>query len=137
MEGTDYYFVSKEEFDKIDFLETDEYAGNFYGLSTVETESKLKDGPCFAVVSQEGRRQILEKYPSAKTIFVTAEIEHLEQRLKERSRGENIRERLQNAVVNGEFIPPKGVNCVIRNYDLDFSKRMISGFVKEWSYGQL
>jgi guanylate kinase len=32
-DGVDYFFVSREEFEKVDFLERDDFAGNSYGTS--------------------------------------------------------------------------------------------------------
>lgn len=58
-DGSDYYFVSKEEFLSLSnnggLIESTEFCGSYYGVSAEET---LKDCPVVAVVEPHGLEQI-------------------------------------------------------------------------------
>lgn len=42
LDGKDYWFVSREEFAEIPMIESDVYAGNFYGTSRKEIEKNSR-----------------------------------------------------------------------------------------------
>lgn len=90
IDGTDYYFVSEEEFvSKIKNGEMVEYARygpqrNYYGLSRDEYENQLKQGDLFIVCDVEGMRTHKKNNPDAVSIFIYAEREEIEKQLEKR-----------------------------------------------------
>ena len=59
VDGKSYHFVTKEQFDQIEMLETIEFNGNFYGGSVAEFEEKFESGLVpVIVVEPNGMHQI-------------------------------------------------------------------------------
>jgi len=89
--GKDYYFVSKEVFQKMvrdnKFVEHAFVHGNFYGTSIGEIK-RLERTECNGIVfdiDYQGARQIKKKFPHALTIFILPpSIKELKKRLKKR-----------------------------------------------------
>ena len=55
LDGKDYWVVSREEFAETPMIESDVYAGNFYGTSRKEIEKKFKNNNLvFEVVTYSG-----------------------------------------------------------------------------------
>lgn len=74
-DGSDYFFVTKEEFDRYlqenDFLEYNEYCGNFYGTPKSVTEKALEDGKNVILeIEVNGARQVKENCPDAVMIML-------------------------------------------------------------------
>jgi len=77
VEGRDYIFLSREEFEKwIDegrFLEWAEYSGNLYGTPEEKVEEYLEDGrSAILEIELQGARKVREKRPDAVMVFVRA-----------------------------------------------------------------
>jgi guanylate kinase len=112
-DGEDYFFISREEFQKRvalgEFLEYAEVFGNYYGTHISELARADRDGYDLVLdIDVQGARQLKEKIPDAVSIFVLAPSRQvLEERL--RSRGQDsdevIQRRLREAAEE------------IRNYD--------------------
>jgi guanylate kinase len=88
--GEDYWFLSNEEFtrrvDEAGFLEWVWYVGNRYGTLFSEIERIREEGGApLLELETEGALTVKEKVPGAVTIFVTAPVEELERRLRERA----------------------------------------------------
>jgi guanylate kinase len=89
-DGVDYWFLDDEEFtkriDAKEFLEWVEYVGNRYGTLSSETD-RIRDegGAPLLELETEGALRVKKKEPGAVTIFVTAPVEELERRLRERA----------------------------------------------------
>ena len=121
-EGVDYYFVSREEFDRMirenAFLEYAEYAGNLYGTPKAAVDAQLAQGrDVYLDIEVRGAMQVRSQRPDALMIFLMPpSIEELERRLvsrgtdppdvirrrlaeAERELGE--REKFDHIVVNG------------------------------------
>ena len=105
VDGKDYYFVSKEDFQKrIDegkFLEHAEFVGNCYGTPLDKVNDMLDKG-CEVVLEIEvnGAEQVKEKMPDCVTIFIVPPTkEALYDRLKSRGTEseEVIQERIKKA----------------------------------------
>lgn len=63
IEGKDYYFVSEQEFKKLNFIEEVTFAGRRYGLSHKEVHNKLKNNrEVTVIVDIEGYEQLKELY---------------------------------------------------------------------------
>ncbi len=70
-----YYFVSNTEFETMikagDFLEYAEVFGNYYGTSHETIQKQLSQGiDVFLDIDWQGARQIREKMPTARSIFI-------------------------------------------------------------------
>ena len=75
VDGSDYYFVSKEEFqnqiNKGNFIEHAEFVGNYYGTPKDKVEEKLKTGHEVVLeIEVQGAMQVKEKMPDAVFIFI-------------------------------------------------------------------
>lgn len=94
--GREYYFVSREEFERMlahdDFLEHAEVFGNYYGTAKRflrEAQARGKD--LLLDIDVQGEAQIKEKMPEAVSIFVLPPSrEELERRLTRRSHAEGM-----------------------------------------------
>lgn len=74
-DGVHYHFVEKEHFEALieqgEFLEYAEVFGNYYGTSQVWIEDNLNKGiDVFLDIDWQGARQIREKMPLAKSLFI-------------------------------------------------------------------
>jgi len=88
--GVDYWFLSTEDFSRRveagEFLEWVSYVGNCYGTLRSEVD-RIRAAGCAALLEleTEGASAVSDEVPGAVTIFVTAPIEELERRLRERA----------------------------------------------------
>jgi guanylate kinase len=103
--GTDYYFVSAEEFKQSiaqqKMAEWTEIYGNCYGTA-VDTIRQLFAGGSDILfdIDERGARQLTEKYPNAVTILILPpSLEELKKRLRERGTedAESLARRLKRA----------------------------------------
>jgi len=88
--GVEYWFLSEEDFarrvDEDEFLEWVWYVGNRYGTLLSESERIREEGLApLLELETVGALKVKEKVPGAVTIFVTAPVEELERRLRERA----------------------------------------------------
>ncbi len=105
VDGTDYHFVTKEEFERRiaenGFLEWAQVHANLYGTPVDEVQKIRQDGDVPLLdIDVAGARQVREKCPEAKSIFLTTPSrEELERRLRARKTEseEQIQIRLKNA----------------------------------------
>ncbi len=70
--GVDYFFVSKEDFDKIEMLELTKVKDNYYGVSMEEYLSKK--GNSVVVVDPNGAKQIVDKLGISNLVLVLLDI---------------------------------------------------------------
>ncbi|HKJ37002.1 MAG TPA: guanylate kinase [Solirubrobacterales bacterium] len=122
--GTDYHFLSREEFDRRvmdgEFLEWAEYSGNRYGTLRSEVERRTERGaPVVLEIEVQGARQVRETEPGAVRIFVeppspetlrerlvgrgTDEQEVIERRLEEARKELRARDEFGHRVVNDDI----------------------------------
>lgn len=91
IEGRDYFFVSKEEFDRnieeSNFLEYAQYGDNYYGTLKSYVFNNLDSGTnVIAVVDIQGGVNIENIFPEAALIFIMPpSFEELEKRLRGRN----------------------------------------------------
>ncbi len=103
-DGVHYWFLTAEEFaakvDAGDFLEYVDYVGNRYGTLHSEIDRLRAQGKApLLELETEGAKRVKRRVEHAVTIFVTAPVDELERRLRERateSSGE-IGERIETA----------------------------------------
>jgi guanylate kinase len=75
VDGVDYYFVSKEEFqrniDEDNFLEWQEFVGNRYGTPKDKVEALRKQGKnVFLEIEINGAKQVLSKVQDDRVISI-------------------------------------------------------------------
>jgi guanylate kinase len=89
-DGVDYWFLTDEEFtrrvEQDGFLEWVWYVGNRYGTLFSEVE-RIREQGCAPLLEleTEGALAVKRRVSGAVTIFVTAPVEELERRLRERA----------------------------------------------------
>ncbi|MGX7327847.1 guanylate kinase [Enterococcus bulliens] len=76
VEGVDYYFRSREEFEALiaagEMLEYAEYVGNYYGTPLSYVRKTLDEGKdVFLEIEVQGAKQVKEKMPDGVFIFLT------------------------------------------------------------------
>ena len=105
-DGVHYYFTGHTEFESLiekgHFLEWAEVFGNYYGTSLPMIERSLEQGiDVFLDIDWQGARQIREKVPNVKTIFILPPSrEELEQRLI--GRGQDSAETISKRMAEAE-----------------------------------
>ena len=133
--GTDYHFVSKDEFialrDQDGFLEWAEVHGNFYGTSKMEVEDRLSKGlDVFLDIDIQGARQVRQAAPDAVSIFISPPSwQEQEKRLVGRGTDshETIQLRLANA--KSEMTDVDLYQYVVMNDDLDTAAKMLEAII--------
>ncbi|MHC5267744.1 guanylate kinase [Enterococcus sp. LJL98] len=112
-DGRDYYFVTKEVFHKMNFIETTTYHGNQYGLSVAEIKRKLRESTIIqVVVDQNGGQALKTQFPNeTKIVYLPITEEEMRKRMKRRGdQPAMIEQRIAHAKVKGEFTPPSAVD---------------------------
>lgn len=126
IDGVDYYFVSKEEFEKKiengDFLE---YAkvqyGCYYGTPKAEVNELLASGKDVILeIDVEGAKQIKKLFPETILIFIMApSMEEVKRRIKARGKETNEQIISRFKVAYNEINEINNYNYVVVNDDLD------------------
>ncbi len=140
--GTHYYFVSKDEFDERvkngRMLEFTQYAGNFYGTPVDELENKLVGGnTVILIIEVEGARNVKLRYPGSLCIFIVPpSLEALEERLRARateSEGE-IQKRL--AIADKEMRCLDFYDVAVANDVAADCAQRLSDIIEDWQNKQ-
>ncbi|WP_136524981.1 guanylate kinase [Geomonas ferrireducens] len=119
--GRDYFFVGKEEFDRMvqegEFAEWAEVHGNFYGTSLATLKESRSEGIDLILdIDCQGARQLKARFESGVYIFILPpSIEELRRRLDNRSSDspEVIERRINNAA--GEIKEARWYDYIIVN----------------------
>ena len=130
IDGTDYYFISLEEFKKHikaeDFLEWEEvYRDNFYGTLKSEIERIWSKGKNVIFdIDVAGGLRIKRRYPDETlSVFVKPpSIDELKIRLKKRSTESDDKINMRIAKASVELATAPQFDKIIKNYDLDEAK---------------
>ncbi len=136
--GIDYYFVLKEEFEtmvKEDKLaEWAEVHGNYYGTSVKFIRECLEVGRDVLLdIDVNGAKQIVKKFPEAATIFIMPpSMEILKERLFSRGTDsiETIEKRIKNAV--DEIGENNFYRHIVVNDNLDVASNEIIELIKKY-----
>ena len=137
-EGFNYYYVSKEEFLKLDseggLVEHNFYNGNYYGLSKMELEKGLKgDKIMYAIIDINGANSVFNlKIPANFVGILPPSEEILEKRLRGRGteKDEVIKGRLNIAkaevkrINESEFFNYKIINDDLDKAVLDMEEKL-------------
>lgn len=134
--GIHYHYVSEQEFETLitqnDFLEYAKVFGNYYGTSHKWITEQLSKGiDVFLDIDWQGARQIKEKVPDVKTIFITPPSkEELERRLIARAQDsdETIQKRMLEA--SSEISHIFEYDYVIINDDFDIALMDLKAIIR-------
>ena len=136
VDGVDYYFVTREYFEKQieagNLLEYAEFVGNYYGTPKDKVEEKLAAGyDVMLEIEVDGATQVKQKVDDAVSIFVVPpSMETLEQRLLGRKTEEQaiIEKRLEKA--RREIILAGLYDYVVVNDNLDEAADDVVSIIK-------
>lgn len=118
VDGESYYFVPKEEFDRIEKVEYNRYSSAEYCLSKKELENKLNEfDSVFAIVDINGYEQIKEKYGDMVfSVFIHVTYDEMIRRMEIRGDSkENIIKRISNAIITDEHKNGEKCDYILRN----------------------
>lgn len=135
-EGIDYFFVTREEFEKAieegKLLEWTEFVGNYYGTPLAYVEKLRNEGKNVLLeIEVEGARNVKEKCPDAIMIFITPpSMEELERRIRGRRTEpeEIVQQRLAKAAKEMQMLGQ--YKYVVCNDDADEAAEIISVIIR-------
>lgn len=138
--GTDYYFISWEQFKQHikdeDFIEWEEvYTDNFYGTLKSEVERIWSLGKHVIFdIDVAGGLRIKRKFPEQTlAVFVKPpSIDELKRRLKLRSTESEDKINMRIAKASVELATAPQFDTIIKNYDLDTAKEEAYQLVKNF-----
>jgi guanylate kinase len=135
-DGVDYWFLSADEFqrriDAGEFLEWVDFVGNRYGTLKSEIDRLRAAGKApLLELETEGAKRVKRRSEGAVTIFVTAPVEELERRLRERATESSgvIDDRLQKA--REQLGEAADFDYAVRNEDLGRAAEALSAIVAD------
>ncbi len=142
VDGVDYYFVSREEFERMieedAFLEHAEYVGNCYGTPREAVERQLKEGyDVYLDIDVQGALQVKRIRPQTLMVFLMPpSMEELERRLVSRGTNtpEEIRDRL--AAAERECAIRDAFDHVVVNDVVERAVNEISDLIDQKKYGK-
>lgn len=125
IDGKDYYFVTREEFEKMiregEMIEWAEYAGNYYGTPQKAVNDRLAEGKDVLLeIEVQGGMQVKKLFPEAVLLFVVPpSADELLNRLRTRGteNESQIGLRLEQTVREIEYI--KDYDYIVLNDQLD------------------
>ena len=136
VDGRDYWFLSDDEFTRRvgqgDFLEWVEYvSGRRYGTLGSEMERIAREGAvCVLELELEGALRVQRDVAGSTTIFIAADVDELERRLRERateSTGE-IGERI--ALAHSQLERAHEFRYMVRNDELERATSALAALVE-------
>ena len=135
-EGVNYYYVTKEEFERAqeagELLESAEFVGNWYGTPLKEVERLRDEGKNVLLeIEVDGCQQVKKKVPDALTIFIVPpSVKELESRIRGRkSEAEEIvQQRLAKATK--ELEKTNQYRYVVCNDDVDLAADIIRVIIR-------
>jgi len=98
-----YYYITKEEFDKLDKLEQTCYSGNYYCLSQQEVE-RHNENLVYCIVDSHGVEQIKNAYgKDVVAVYLDVTYDQMKERMKLRGDSkEDIQKRIDYAINTNE-----------------------------------
>jgi guanylate kinase len=133
-DGVHYWFLTRDEFqrriDEGDFLEYVDYVGNRYGTLNSEIERLRGQGKApLLELETEGALRVKRRVENAVTIFVTAPVEELERRLRERATESSgqIEERV--AIARSQLAEAGDFDYVVENDDREQAANRLAEIV--------
>ncbi len=133
--GVEYYFVTREEFERKiengDFLEYNEYAGNYYGTPRKEVVEKLETGKDVVLeIEVNGAKMIKERYPETVLIFIMApSMEEVKRRIKMRGAENNEQILARFKTAYNEINQVNNYNYVVVNDELEEAVKKVESIL--------
>jgi guanylate kinase len=135
-DGVHYWFLDRAEFDRRvdagEFLEYVDYVGNRYGTLNSEIERLRGQGKApLLELETEGALRVKRRVDNAVTVFVTAPVEELERRLRERATESTgvIGERVEMA--RRQLEERELFDHVVENHDRDEAAERLAAIVAQ------
>jgi guanylate kinase len=135
-DGVDYWFLDADAFqrqvDDGEFLEYVDFVGNRYGTLKSEIERLRSTGKApLLELETEGAKRVKRRSEGAVTIFVTAPVDELERRLRERATESSgvIEDRLRKA--REQLEESSDFDHVVENDDRDRAAEALAAIVAE------
>lgn len=124
VEGIAYYFVDEKTFHDTEKVEENYYAGNYYGVSQKEVETKTKESDVFVVTEINGAKAFRRKCGNkVRIIYVESSPRKLRERMKRRGDSrESIRRRIDTYRKNNEAKQRFFADVILNN---NFSKKTL------------
>lgn len=124
-DGIDYFFITDEEYDKLfsegKLAESLNYDNKKYGITYDELNKKLEYQDAFAIVTHQGMLQLKNNYPKCSTIFIYADYNEVERRMRLRGESEQtISSRL--STYHEEMKNAQLYDYIVKNKDGEFDK---------------
>lgn len=116
--GQDYFFVTKEDFFKLDLVEKVTYKGQYYGITKSELLKQMQSSPVTTVMLEQNGCKQLKKLLGTRleSIYIMVDyVTMVERMLARNETNEEIKKNLEYAETNGEFSTWKITNHVIKN----------------------
>ena len=139
IDGVTYYYITKEEFDKIDKLEQTYYAGNYYCLSRQEVERHNED-LVYCIVDSNGVQQIRDTYDEENVAVIYLDVSDKQMRERMKLRGdseEDIEKRIDHCHRTKEkSIGLELCDYAIPNVDLESAKEIIEQIIIKLKRGE-
>jgi guanylate kinase len=135
-DGVHYWFLARDDFERRvaagEFLEWVDYVGNRYGTLNSEIERLRAAGKApLLELETDGALRVKRRVDGAVTIFVTAPVEELERRLRDRATESSgvISERLDTARHQLELLPQ--FDHVVANDDRERAADALAAIVAQ------
>ncbi len=135
VDGRDYVFLSESEFARLvesgGFLESAEFAGNYYGTPALPVLEKISHGTDVLLeIDLQGVRQLRDNMPGARTVFVAPPSEEeLATRLAGRGTEDAATIARRMAVAHEELQAAGEFDCVIVNADIDTAAEQLLAWI--------
>ena len=138
-DGVDYFFVSRERFQRMieeeALLEHAEFVGNCYGTPKSQVLERLEQGITVVLdIEVQGAAQVKERMPEALTVFLAPpSLEELERRLRGRGTEteEKILSRLETA--RKELLLAPRYDFTVINDDPDRAAGELAEILRHWN----
>jgi guanylate kinase len=109
-----YYFAKKDEFKKVDLVESVLYKNYFFGLSRGEVSiAEIKD--CIVTLDWNGAQQLKRRIPFAATVYIDCPRYQLEKRLPKELDAEKRAKALEQIELDSKCA--EDCDYIVRNYD--------------------
>lgn len=139
IDGITYYYITKEEFDKIDKLEQTYYAGYYYCLSRQEVDRHDED-LVYCIVDNSGVQQIRDTYGKENVVVIYIDVSDQQMRERMKLRGdseEDINKRIEHCYQTKEkLIGLEMCDYAIPNVDLESAKEIIEQIIIKLKGGE-
>jgi len=140
-EGEDYYFLTREEFEKKiengELAEHAEYAGNLYGTPKAPLDQAIASGKVLLMdIDTQGAARVTQQYPDAITIFLEPpDFDELLHRLDGRATDTPRDKQRRLEIAGREILKRDEYQFRVVNDDLERTAREIHAIIRGKEHG--